>query len=71
MTARRFVWDGIIGDPLIHSRHLSSPEIQQLADPSNALLSGLILPPRRRWWPVVSAPTPATSRNIIIGGGVI
>lgn len=37
-----------VADPLIYNRALSPAEIQQLADPSNVMLSGLILPPRRR-----------------------
>ena len=32
----------------MHNRVLSLAEIRQLADPSNVMLSGLILPPRRR-----------------------
>jgi hypothetical protein len=41
---------GRIADPLIYNRVLSLPEIQQLADPSNTLLSGLIQPPRRKYY---------------------
>jgi len=55
------------------NRALSLPEIQQLADPSNMMLSGLILPPRRKWWPVVSSgfkPAWARNCNHLIGGGV-
>lgn len=45
------IWRGVaIGTP-----NASSSLIQQLADPSNTLLSGLILPPRRMVWPVAVA----------------
>jgi len=47
----------IITDACVYNRTLSLPEIQQLADPSNVMLSGLILPPQRKWWPVVSGAT--------------
>lgn len=51
------VLTGRVADVLVWNTVLSAAQIQQLADPSNAMLSGLILPPRRRWWPVVSAAT--------------
>lgn len=47
-------WIGHVIDPLMYSRALSSSEIQQLADPSNVMLSGLVLPPRRVLWPVAN-----------------
>ena len=53
----------IIADTLLYDRALPPAEIQQLADPSNVMLSGLILPPRRRLFasaggaPAVNAPT--------------
>lgn len=50
-----------ITDPLLHGRVLSTAEIQQLADPSNTMLSGLVLPPKRRIWAVVVGGTPATT----------
>ena len=37
-------FDCSVGDPLLHNRALTLPEIQQLADPSNYMLSGLIKP---------------------------
>lgn len=49
-----------LSDVLFYNRGISSSEIQQLADPSNVMLSGLILPPRRTWWPVATASTPTT-----------
>ena len=52
-------WNSVIGDLLIHKRHLSQVEIQQLADPSNTMLSGLILPPRRVMFPAAVASTPS------------
>lgn len=55
---RYYTWDGGICDGLIWTRALVSEEISQLADPSNVDLRvggvPLILPPRRRFWPVVS-----------------
>lgn len=69
--------DGRIYDPLLYARTLSAPEIQNLADPSNVMLSGLINYPRRKWWPVVAGGTPATfkaawaaRRRQVIGGGI-
>lgn len=68
---------GRISDPLIFARFVSDPEIMMISDPSNVMLSGLILPPRRKWWPVVSGAAPtfkaawATKRRQTIGGGVI
>jgi hypothetical protein len=37
---------------MLWGRAISPSEIQQLADPSNVMLSGLILPPTRRLWGV-------------------
>jgi len=49
---------GIIADPMLWQRALTPSEISALADPSNVDLRvggvPLILPPRRRVWPVVS-----------------
>lgn len=51
-------WKGILSDVSVWSRILSDNEIAALADPSNVDLRvggvPLILPPRRRFWPVVS-----------------
>ena len=71
--------NGIIGDPMIWKRCLSLCEIQQLADPSNVMLSGLILPPVRKWWPVTSGGAPTAStwlwarqhNSQVIGGGAL
>lgn len=38
------VLQGCVADPLIYHRRLTEKEIQQLADPSNYMLSGLIRP---------------------------
>lgn len=46
---------GLLGDILVYNRALSPAEISQLADPSNTLLSGLILPPRRMVFPAAVA----------------
>jgi hypothetical protein len=52
---------GNVSDLLLYNRNLSLAEIQQLADPSNTLLSGLILPPRRKLWPVATSGTYAST----------
>jgi hypothetical protein len=39
---------GRLADALFYNRVLSLPEIAALADPSNVMLSGLVVPPRRR-----------------------
>lgn len=57
-------WGGFVGrisDPMIYSRALDASEIQQLADPSNVTYSGLILPPRRKLWPVATSGTYSTT----------
>jgi len=41
---------GRIGDPLIYNRALSTSEISILADPSNTMLGGLLMPPKRRYY---------------------
>jgi hypothetical protein len=61
---------GNVGDPLIHSRALSAAEIQQLAAPSNTMLSGLILPPKRKIWAAVTGEAPAAGsrrRRLLCG----
>jgi hypothetical protein len=45
-------YTGLLSDEMVWNRVLSPSEIKQLADPSNVMLSGLILPPRRRLWAV-------------------
>ena len=61
------VWAGAANQPqfgasdvLLYSRALSPSEIQQLAGPSNFMLSGLVLPPRRTIWNI-GWPTPAAA----------
>jgi hypothetical protein len=67
---------GRFSDPMFYRRCLSPAEIQQLADPSNVMLSGLILPPRRKLWAVSGGAPPAfkafwaRGKNTLIGGGV-
>jgi hypothetical protein len=61
-------WLGFLSDVCVWGRALSAAEIQQLADPSNAMLSGLILPPKRRLWAAVTA-APATPDGIPVFGG--
>ena len=64
-SARYF--EGQIADPLIYNRALTLPEIQALADPSNAMLSGLLLPPRRTIWNIGwSSPEEETSIPVIM-----
>jgi len=48
-------WAGKIADALIANRAWSVAEIQQLADPGNVMLSGLVMPERRRVWAGVVA----------------
>jgi hypothetical protein len=48
-------YSGKVADLMIWNRTLNSSEIQQLADPSNVMLSGLINYPKRQWWPVAAA----------------
>lgn len=66
----------VVADALISARCLSVSEIRQLADPSNVMLSGLILPPRRRVFasagaaPAAFKPYWANRRSILLGGGV-
>lgn len=62
---------GKSSDPLIHNRALTASEIQKIADPSNVMLSGLLLPPRRKWWPVVVSSPVLSHRNLVLGGGVL
>lgn len=57
------MFTGIIADPLIFNRALSLSEIQQLADPSNTMLSGLLLPPRRRVFAVSGGAAPVTANR--------
>ena len=61
-------------DFIIYNRALSTIEIQQLADPSNVMLSGLILPPKRRIFTTTAGPAfkPFWARhsNNLIGAGI-
>jgi hypothetical protein len=56
-------------DVAFWNRTISQAEIRQLADPSNVMLSGLVLPPRRRFWAVSGGAAPAGNRRrrVIIG----
>jgi hypothetical protein len=70
-----WLFNGIQSDLLFHSRLLSAAEIQQLADP---MISGLILPPKRKIWAAVTGEAPAAFKPYwaqrqrqTIGGGVI
>lgn len=64
-------------DLVAYNRAIPLAQVQQLADPSNVMLSGLINPPRRKWWPVAAGGTPATFKAVwaarrrqVIGGGI-
>lgn len=67
--SQKFEWH--VSDFMLHKRVLSLSEIQQLADRSNVMLSGLILPPRRRLWGVTAAAPAATRPALVLGGGVL
>lgn len=41
-----------VADWIFRNRALTQTEVLMEADPSNVMLSGLINPPRRKWWPV-------------------
>lgn len=63
-------------DMLIHHWAIPQSYAQQLADPSNVMLSGLILAPRRRFWtteagaPPTFKPAWAAGKSVLIGGGI-
>ncbi len=48
-------FSGELADAMAWDRVLSASEAEQLADPSNAMLSGLLLPPSRVLWPAAVA----------------
>lgn len=53
--------NGIVSDILVHNRALSAPEIRQLADPANVMLSGMLRPlPHRMFRTVVAGGTEFT-----------
>lgn len=59
-------FNGLASDAMVWDRAISPAEISKLADPSNTMLSGLIMPPRRMVWPVaVAGPSiPEGSANL-------
>ena len=63
-------WNGELSDILICDRALSPAEIAQPADRSNAMLSGLILPPRRRIFPAAAAPPAGAIMNQMQGANL-
>ena len=65
------VWplNGQISDPFVADRALSPSEISILADRSDPMLGGLILPPRRRLWGAVSVTT-NRRRRLLLGAAV-
>jgi hypothetical protein len=58
--------NGWIADAMIWSRVLAASEISALADPSNVMLSGLILPPRRRLFAAATAATTSNPRRRLL-----
>jgi len=66
-TSQLYPFLGQISDPFIHNRALSPAEIQQLADPSNVMLSGLILSPKRRIFSVAGGAANRRRRLLICG----
>jgi hypothetical protein len=54
-TGTTYCLNGYLADVCIWNRALSSAEIQQLADPSDTMLGGLLQYPTRKWWPVAIA----------------
>lgn len=50
---------GQFADPMLAKTVWPATVFQQLADPSNVMLSGLILPPTRKLWPVAVGGAPA------------
>jgi hypothetical protein len=73
MTNYNSIYDlvGLVSDPLIHNRPLSAAEIAILANRSDPMLGGLILPPKRRLWGVSLGGVTPAYRNLILGGGVL
>ena len=63
-------YKGTIADITIWNRVLSTAEIQQLADPSNVMLSGLILPPKRKYYGI-TIPLYTTKRYYKIGKRIL
>ena len=59
---------GTASDPCEWSRALSPSEITALADPSNVMLSGLILPVWRRVYGAAVAPSGNRRRRLLIAG---
>jgi hypothetical protein len=62
---------GYVTDVMIWNRALSPAEIAILANPSDTMLGGLILPPMRRLWAVSLGGVTPAYRNLILGGGVL
>jgi hypothetical protein len=63
-SAAYFLWSGSISDVTIHKRLLSPTEISILANPADPMLGGLILPPRRKSFPVTVASI--SSQNLVL-----
>lgn len=57
-----------LSDFLVLKRVLSASEISVLADPSNVMLSGLLLPPRRRLFAVAAAAVTSSRRRRLLCG---
>jgi hypothetical protein len=59
----QYFYLGRIGDLVFHNRILPPAEIQILANRSDPMLGGLILPPRRKLWAVSGGAPPASNRR--------
>jgi hypothetical protein len=57
-----------LSDICVWNRALSAAEIAALADPSNVMLSGLLLPPRRRIFAAAAAATGNRRRRVLCTG---
>jgi hypothetical protein len=68
-----FTFLGDAADFVIYNRLLTSGEVRYFADPSEVNIGGLILPPKRVWWPGATAGAAPSfaGTSQIIGGGII
>jgi hypothetical protein len=66
-------YTGLLSDPMVWNRVLTPSEIAILANRSDPMLGGLILPPRRKFWtikPSIISTTPIRRYYIVRGVGV-
>jgi len=62
--------DGRLADTCILNRALSQNELRGLADPSNVMLSGLILPPKRKYFGFYSSIPAITQKRFFTIKGI-